>query len=75
MIIMEPFSDKIEGVVNDEVTIRATVEVATYELYLNWLYNTLTCFSVFDDAYRVWTMCYLPSIFTSSDLQFIINVQ
>ncbi len=32
---MEPFRDKIEGVVNDEVTIRATVRVATYELYLD----------------------------------------
>ncbi len=32
---MEPFSDKIEGVVNDEITIRATVRVATYEFYLN----------------------------------------
>ncbi len=34
-LLMEPFSGKIEGVVNDEVTIRATVGVATYKLYLN----------------------------------------
>ncbi len=73
--MMEPFSDKIECVVNDEVTKRATVRVATYELYLNWLYNTITCISAFDDAYRVWTACCLPTIFTTTDLQFIITVQ
>ncbi len=72
---MEPFSDKIEGVVNDEVNIRAKVRVATYELYINWLYNTITCINAFDDAYRVWTVYCLPTIFTTSDLQFIINVQ
>ncbi len=33
--VMEPFSDKIEGVVNDEITVRTTVGVATYELYFN----------------------------------------
>ncbi len=32
---MELFSDKIEGVVNDEVTVGATVGVATNKLYLN----------------------------------------
>ncbi len=32
---MELFSDKIESVVNNEVAIRTTVRVATYELYLD----------------------------------------
>ncbi len=32
---MEPLSDKVEGMVNDEITVRATVGVATYELYFN----------------------------------------
>ncbi len=31
--IMEPFSEKIESVVNNEVTIRTTVRVVSYELY------------------------------------------
>ncbi len=48
---MKPFRDKIESVVNNEVTISTTVRVATYELYLDWLYDTITCVGSFDDAY------------------------
>ncbi len=32
---MEPFNDKVEGMVNDEITIRTKVGVAIYELYFN----------------------------------------
>ncbi len=44
---MEPFSDTIEGVVNDKVTVGATVGVATNTLYLKWRYDTITCISKF----------------------------
>ncbi len=71
---MELFSDKVEGVVNDEITFRATVGVATYELYFNWLYDTITFITALDDAYRMWTMCRFPNIFPTCYLQLIINV-
>ncbi len=71
---MELFRDKIEGVVNTEVTMNATVRVATYELYLNWLYDTITWVGSFDDAYKVWVTCSLSTIFTTGNFQFIIDV-
>ncbi len=71
---MEPFSDKIESVVNNEVTIRTTVRVATYELYLDWLYDTIACIGSFDNAYWVWVACSMSTIFTTGNGQFIIYI-
>ncbi len=66
---------KIESVVNNEVTIRTTVRVVTYELYFDWLYDTIACIGSFDIAYRVWVVCRLSTIFTTGNGKFIIDVQ
>ncbi len=71
---MLPFSDKVEGMVNDEVTIGATVVLTTNKLYFDGLYNTsqasVRLMMLTECERRFVSRLYLPQVIFSSSYMF-----
>ncbi len=74
-LVVQPFCNKVESMVYNEISIGATVGVASNTLYLSCLYNTVTYVFPLNNANRMSFTNSFTIIFPTGDSYFILYVE